>query len=90
MPNGEASSLELHREPLVSTYRLNGLSLCNGDPLEVLTTLGWVRGVFSWQGDPYFPCIEFAGSREPLVIVSSGLCRRPRVGMDPIPDSIRR
>jgi hypothetical protein len=90
MPNGEASPLELHREPLVSTYRLNGLLLCNGDPLEIWTTLGWVRGMFSWQGDPYFPCIGFAGSRKPLVIVSSSRCRRPQVEVEPNPDSVRR
>jgi hypothetical protein len=90
MPNGEVSSLELHRELLVSIYRLNGLLLCNGDPLEVSTTLGWVRGAFSWQGDPYLPCIGFAGSREPLVIVSSSQCRRPQVGVEPNPDSVRR
>jgi hypothetical protein len=70
--------LEFRREPLGGSYWLNGVLLSNGDPLEVYTTLGWVRGVFFWQGGSYLPCVEPSNKHqgEVSVILSSSVCRR--------------
>jgi hypothetical protein len=77
-----SAHLEFRREPLGGSYWLHGQVLSNGDPLEVFTTLGWVRGVFSWQGESYLPCVEPHGKQpfEATVILSSSICRRPHVG----------
>jgi hypothetical protein len=73
--------LELRREPLGGSYWLNGVLLSNGDPLEVYTNVGWVRGVFFWQGGSYLPCVASGAQRESevFVILSSSVCRRPQV-----------
>jgi hypothetical protein len=78
-----SGQLELRRGPHVGSYWLHGQLLCTGDPLEVLTTLGWMRGVFSWQGESYLPCVEPHGKHkaEVFVILSSSICRRPQVDL---------
>jgi hypothetical protein len=72
------SRIELCRDANGVRYQLDGNNLRNGDPLEVWTTLGWIKGDFFWEGEPYLPYLNFAEkSREPFVIVSYSLCRRP-------------
>jgi hypothetical protein len=63
-----------------AAYRLDGQDLKVGDPLEVWTTLGWVLGVFAWDGEPHLPCVSIlkdSGGPDPFVILTSSLCRRP-------------
>jgi hypothetical protein len=81
MHSGLTSRIELCRVTHGIQYRLDGKDLHNGDPLEVWTTLGWVRGVFAWEGEPYLPYVNVASADhhlEPFVIVTSSLCRRPQ------------
>ena len=77
MRSAMASRIELCRAP--SGYRLDDQPLTNGDSLEIWTTLGWVRGMFAWEGEPYLPYINAtSGERlEPFVIVTGSVCRRP-------------
>jgi hypothetical protein len=80
MPSRSAKQLVLHRETHCVAYRLDGVDLIVGDPLEVWTTLGWVLGVFTWDGEPHFPYVSIindSGGLEPFVILTSSLCRRP-------------
>jgi hypothetical protein len=66
-------------------YRLGGCALRLGDALEVWTTIGWVQGLFTWEGEPHFPYISLvkdSGQLEPFVILTSSLCRRPLEGSD--------
>ena len=79
MPARSARTLELHRDAHRITYRLDGCDLNNGDPLEIWTTLGWVRGVFTWEGESHLPYVSLqneSGMLEPFVILASSLCRR--------------
>jgi hypothetical protein len=80
MPSRTAKQLVLHRENHFIVYRLDGQDLKVGDPLEVWTTLGWVLGVFTWDGEPHWPYVSIlkdSGGLEPFVILTSSLCRRP-------------
>jgi hypothetical protein len=80
MPSRTARQLVLHRETHCVAYRLDGVDLKVGDSLEVWTTLGWVLGVFTWDGEPHLPYVSIlkdSGALEPFVILSSSLCRRP-------------
>jgi hypothetical protein len=80
MPFRSANQLVLHRETHRVVYRLNGHDLNVGDPLEVWTTLGWVLGVFTWDGEPHLPYVSIlkdSGAPDPFVILTSSLCRRP-------------
>jgi hypothetical protein len=80
MPARSASKLELHREAHRLTYRLEDRELNVGDPLEVWTTLGWIRGMFTWEGESHLPYVSpqnESGVLEPFVILNSSLCRRP-------------
>jgi hypothetical protein len=80
MPSRSAKRLVLHRETHRIVYRLDGQELNVGDPLEVWTTLGWVLGVFTWDGEPHLPYVSLlkeSGVLEPFVILTSSLCRRP-------------
>ena len=74
------SRIELCRIPGGITYSLDGQPLTNGDTLEIWTTLGWVKGIFAWEGEPYLPYINATSSErlEPFVIVTSSVCRRPQ------------
>jgi hypothetical protein len=77
MPARSARTLELHREAHRITYRLDGYDLNNGDLLEIWTTLGWVRGVFTWEGESHLPYINLPDrERASFVILTSSLCRR--------------
>jgi hypothetical protein len=81
MSAGPNNRIELFREAGGVSYRLDGESLRNGDPLEVWTTLGWVRGVFAWEGEPYLPYVNVQTADrklEPHVIVTGSLCHRPQ------------
>lgn len=71
--------IERRRIPSGITYCLEGQPLTNGDSLEIWTTLGWVRGVFTWEGEPHLPFIgaTLGEHLEPFVIVTSSVCRRP-------------
>jgi hypothetical protein len=74
--------IELCRTPSGITYCLDDEPLSNGDTLEIWTTLGWVKGIFVWEGEPYLPYINAISSDkhlEPFVIVASSVCRRPLV-----------
>ncbi len=80
--SGMTSRIELCRIPSGITYCLDGQPLTNGDSLEIWTTLGWVKGIFAWEGEPYLPYINATSSDkhlEPFVIVTSSVCRRPQV-----------
>jgi hypothetical protein len=80
MPFRLANHLVLQRDGLRVAYRLDGHDLKVGEPLEVWTTLGWVIGVFTWDGEPHLPYVSIlkdAGGLEPFVILTSSLCRRP-------------
>jgi hypothetical protein len=78
MRSNLTNRIELCRDTNGVRYQLDGNNLRNGDPLEVWTTLGWIKGDFCWDGEPYLPYLGFAEkSREPFVIVSHSLCRRP-------------
>jgi hypothetical protein len=80
--SGITCRIEICRIPSGITYCLDGEPLTNGDTLEIWTTLGWVKGIFAWEGEPYLPYINATSSeksREPFVIVSSSVCRRPQI-----------
>jgi hypothetical protein len=80
MPSRSANQLVLHRETHRVVYRLDGHDLNVGDSLEVWTTLGWVLGVFTWDGEPHLPYVSIlkdSGALEPFVILTSSVCRRP-------------
>jgi hypothetical protein len=78
MPARSARTLELHREAHRITYRLDGYDLNNGDLLEIWTTLGWVRGVFTWEGESQLPYIKLRDQERlaSFVILPSSRCRR--------------
>jgi hypothetical protein len=81
MPSRLTSKLELHREAQCVTYRFEGCDLNVGDPLEIWTTLGWVRGVFTWEGESHLPYVSpptKSGVLEPFMIVNNSVCRRPQ------------
>jgi hypothetical protein len=81
---GMTCRIELCRIPSGITYCLDGQPLSNGDALEIWTTLGWVKGIFAWEGEPYLPYINVTSSDkhlEPFVIVTSSVCRRPEVAV---------
>ena len=80
MPFRSANPLVLHRETHRIVYRLDGHDLKVGDSLEVWTTLGWVLGVFTWDGEPHLPYVSIlkdSAALEPFVILTSSVCRRP-------------
>jgi hypothetical protein len=80
MPSRSANQLVLNREAHRVSYRLDGVDLIVGDSLEVWTTLGWVLGVFTWDGEPHLPYVSIlkdSGGLDPFVILTSSLCRRP-------------
>ena len=82
--SGITCRIEICRTPSGITYCLDGQPLTNGDTLEIWTTLGWVRGIFAWEGEPYLPYINATSSDkslEPFVIVTSSVCRRPQVAV---------
>jgi hypothetical protein len=78
MPARSARTLEFHRDAHRVTYRLEGRDLNNGDPLEIWTTLGWVQGIFTWEGESHLPYISLPNHGQgSFVILTSSLCRRP-------------
>jgi hypothetical protein len=79
-----SNRIELYRTREGVWYQLDGQHVRNGDPLEVWTTLGWVKGTFAWEGEPYLPYVNVISQQqtEPFVIVTSSLCRWPEQTSD--------